>query len=93
MSFSMITAVQALQRGKWFLAGAVSETEISQDADPVTKRHSGTFEEGVYWSRPYEGWWEEESTPYNGEDQPDKEEYGITDDGYVRDHWFKGIHG
>ena len=93
MGFSMVTAVQALQRGKWFLAGAVSSTEVSQDSDPVTKRHSGTYEDGVYWSRPYEGWWEEESTPYNGEDQPDKEEYGITDDGYVRDHWFKGIHG
>jgi DNA polymerase type B, organellar and viral len=91
VSFSMITALQALQRGKWFLAGAVSETEVKQDSDPVTKRHSGEYRDGVYWSKPYDGWWEEESTPYKNEDQPDDAEWGITDDGYVKDHWFGGL--
>lgn len=93
VSFSMVSCLQALQRRKWFLAGSVGETTVQQDSDPVTKRHSGTYEQGVYWSRPYDGWWEEESTPYRQDEQPDPEEYGITDDGYVRDHWFKGIHG
>jgi hypothetical protein len=98
VGFSMVTAKQALQRNKWFLAGAVSGREsenpprVVQDSDPVTKRHSGTYADGVYWSQPYTGWWEDESTPYRNDNQPDPEEFGITDDGYVGDHWYKGLH-
>jgi hypothetical protein len=91
--FSMVTATQALQRGKWFLAGAVGSQELTQDSDPIAKRHSGTYEDGVYWSQPYPdpGLGETESTPYDKSfGQPDPEEYGITPDGNVMDHW-KGM--
>lgn len=83
-SFSMVTCQQALARGKWFLAGAVSETELVQDADPIGKRHSGEFKDGVYWSRPYKDSSPLESLPYDKTfGQPDPDEYGITDDGTV----------
>lgn len=91
--FSMITCLQALQRHKWHLAGAVrQDVELTQDADPISKRHSGWYEDGVYWSRPYpDGGWQEESTPYDERfGQPDAEEYGITPDGTVLDLW-KGM--
>jgi hypothetical protein len=91
--FSMVTCQQALQRHKWYLAGAVSSQELTQDSDPVSKRHSGYYEDGVYWSRPYEdpGYGDTESTPYDKRfGQPDPEEYGITPDGNVLDHW-KGM--
>jgi hypothetical protein len=91
--FSMITCQQALQRGKWFLAGAVSDQKLTQDADPITKRHSGYYEDGIYWSRPYpDGGPEIESTPYDRRfGQPDPDEYGINDDGSVKDQWAKLI--
>jgi hypothetical protein len=87
--FSMVTCQQALQRGKWFLAGAVSQQDLKQDSDPVAKRHSGWKEDGIYWSRPHLGWWEIESTPYEetfGQGEAiDPEEYGIHPDGWVVD--------
>lgn len=88
--FSMITAVQALQRGKWFLAGAVGTQELTQDADPIGKRHSGYYEDGIYWSRPFKdgGPGGDESTPYDRRfGQPDPDEYGINEDGTVKDQW------
>lgn len=88
--FSMITAVQALQRGKWFLAGAVGQQELTQDADPIGKRHSGYYEDGVYWSRPFKdgGPGGIESVPYERRfGQPDPDEYGINEDGTVKDQW------
>jgi hypothetical protein len=87
--FSMVTCQQALQRNKWFLAGSVGSKELVQDADPVTKRHSGYFYNGIYWSTPYsDGGYPFESTPYDKMfGQPDPEEYGITPDGNVLDHW------
>lgn len=88
--FSMITAVQALQRGKWFLAGAVGTQELTQDADPIGKRHSGYYEDGVYWSRPFKdgGPGGLESAPYDRRfGQPDPDEYGINMDGTVKDQW------
>ena len=93
--FAMVTCQQALQRGKWFLAGAVSEQELTQDSDPVAKRHSGWYQDGIYWSRPHEGWWEIESTPYDetfGQgDIIDPDEYGIHPDGWVVDLWREGM--
>jgi hypothetical protein len=87
-SFSMITCQQALQRHKWFLAGAVNEAELIQDADPIGKRHSGYFRDGVYWSVPFADLSPFESLPYDKTfGQPDPEEYGLTDDGTVLDTW------
>jgi hypothetical protein len=87
--FSMVTCQQALQRGKWFRAGAVSDVELTQDADPIGKRHSGYYEDGVYWSRPFpDGGPRIESYPYDKRfGQPDPDEYGINDDGTVKDQW------
>jgi hypothetical protein len=100
--FAMVTAQQALQRGKWYLAGAVSgcddectldhqHHELVQDSDPITKRHSGYYEDGVYWSKPYKdpGAGDMESTPYDKSFgmEEDPEVYGITPDGLVLDHW------
>ncbi|SRR5216683_51779 len=90
-NFSMVTCTQALQYGKWELAGSVtSDRELTQDSDPSMKRHSGYYENGIYWSRPYANGGEIlESTPYNKSfgEQPEREEYGITPDGYVIDQW------
>jgi hypothetical protein len=97
--FSMVTCQQALQRGKWFLAGAVSGQRLTQDADPVAKRHEGWYDpdSGIYWSQPHKGWWETESTPYDktfGQgDTQNPEDYGIHPDGWVLDLWKEGLHG
>lgn len=91
-AFSMITCQQALQRGKWFLAGAVDDVKLTQDADPIGKRHSGYYEGGIYWSRPFKDGGPDgiESTEYDRTfGQPDPDEYGITDDGTVKDGWAK----
>jgi DNA polymerase family B len=88
--FSMVTPKQALQRGKWGTCGRVTDNmTLVQDADPVEKRHSGYYQDDVYWSRPYkDGGPEFESTPYSENfGSPDPEEYGITDDGTVKDSW------
>jgi hypothetical protein len=89
--FSMVTCQQALQRGKWFLAGSVGSQKLVQDSDPIGKRHSGYFQDGVYWSRPFkDGGSRLESWPYDKRfGQPDPEEYGINEDGTVKDQWAK----
>jgi len=90
--FSMVTCQQALQRGKWFLAGSVGSQTLIQDADPIGKRHSGYLgADGIYWSRPFaDGGPSLESWPYDKRfGQPDPEEYGINDDGTVKDQWAK----
>jgi hypothetical protein len=106
-SFAMVTCQQALQRRKWDTAGSLghrpipgtcegcSGNHLLQDSDPILKRHSGYYRDGVYWSRPYKdgGPGGLESTPYERRfGQPDPEEYGITPDGNVMDHW-KGMFG
>lgn len=88
--FSMVTCLQALQRGKWYLAGAVGSQELTQDADPIGKRHSGYLgKDAIYWSRPFkDGGPREESYPYDKRfGQPQAEDYGINDDGNVKDQW------
>lgn len=99
--FSMITPLQALQRGKWELAGTLGHEPIDgicngcsgahllQDSDPVQKR-KGLQRVGDIWrSQPWETGGESiESTPYDRAfGQPDPDEYGITDDGTVLDSW------
>lgn len=92
--FSMITCQQALQRNKWFLAGAVGSAELTQDSDPIEKRQDGYYDEEwkIYRSAPYgnHGW--EESAPYQKKFGmvDDAEEWGLNDDGYVLDSW-KGM--
>jgi hypothetical protein len=90
--FSMVTCQQALQRHKWFLAGSVNEAELVQDADPISKRHSGEYVDGIFRSHPFkDGGPVFDSYPYDKTfGQPDPEEYGITDDGTVLDAW-KGL--
>lgn len=103
--FAMITCQQALQWGKWFLAGTLGHATVKgecrgcsgnhlvQDADPVVKRHSGVYRNGIYWSEPYDDGGEVfESAPYDKRfGMPDDEnEYGITPDGPVMDAW-KGL--
>jgi hypothetical protein len=100
--FAMVTCQQALQRNKWHLAGTLGHepkpgicdgcdgNHLIQDADPIQKRHSGWYQDGIYWSRPYPdaGNGEIESTPYDKRfGQPDPDEYGITDDGTVKESW------
>lgn len=100
-SFSMITPLQALQRGKWELAGTIgheanelctgcSGAHIVQDSDPVQKRRGPVYKPGDIWrSHPWpDAGTETESTPYDKAfGQPDPDEYGVTDDGTVIDGW------
>lgn len=89
--FSMVTCIQAIQRNKWYLAGAVSEAELKQDADPISKRRAGHKSRGIYWSQPHSTSGPKiESTPYDkrfGQPEINPEEYGITPDGYNIDIW------
>lgn len=88
--FSMITCLQALQRNDWSLAGRVNDdVTLTQNSDPVEKRHGIYRSDGIYWSRPYQdGGAVFESTPYSKDfGSPDEDEYGITDDGSVKDTW------
>ena len=99
-SFSMITPLQALQRGKWNLAGTLghepndscrgcSGAHLAQNSDPIQKRR-GLYRSGnIFRSSPWEdGGHPFESTPYDRAfGQPEPDEYGITDDGTVKDGW------
>jgi hypothetical protein len=102
--FSMVTALQALRRGKWDLAGTISDARLVQDSDPISKRHSGVYVQGIYKSYPYpnggiperesEPGTISESHPYDKRfGQPDNEEYGINDDGSVMDEWTGMLYG
>lgn len=99
--FSMITPLQALQRGKWELAGTLGHdpnelcpgcpgAHLLQDSDPVQKRRGPVYQDGDIWrTHPWpDGGENLESTPYDRAfGQPDPDEYGITDDGTVIDGW------
>jgi hypothetical protein len=55
--FSMVTALQALQRNEWQLAGYVSdEEERTQSSNPYQKRTSVYYDQdrGIYRSEPFE---------------------------------------
>jgi hypothetical protein len=52
--FSMVTCKQALNMGKWFMAGRVSdETVTTQFSSPVNKRMTGGFDGKYYRSTPF----------------------------------------
>lgn len=56
ISFAMTTMTQALQYGKWFLAGHVAtDKELEQDSNPCLKRYVGTMwkDERAWRTRPY----------------------------------------
>jgi hypothetical protein len=98
--FSMVTPLQALQRGKWELAGRLGHEKnemcegctgahLKQDSNPETKRR-GLYKDGDIWrSSPWDtGGDSIESTPYDRAfGQPDPDEYGINDDGTVSESW------
>ena len=84
-SFSMVTAVQALQRNKWELAGAVQDAseakDLKQSSDPSTKRFRLVRDHydgrQVYRSMPHTHT-HEPSVPYDkhfGMEDPFSEEY------------------
>jgi len=78
--FTMITCRQALARRKWFLAGAVGESEIEQDSWPGIKRLPGGVKEGIFWSAPWPDLGEP-STEYQKLFGLDDDEW-LTEDGY-----------
>jgi hypothetical protein len=101
IGFSMITAVQALQRGKWELAGTlVPDPTAKQSSNPILKRESWYWDnDGNLRSRPphnldpYEP-----SHPYKkrfGVEDPygqeHEEEIGITPDGFPSDLWKEAL--
>src|SRR5215469_570337 len=104
--FSMVSCLQALEWGKWELAGTLGHRErkgdcegcngahLVQDSDPIEKRHSGWYDEeyGIFRSRPYETVGIEDSTPYDRRfGMPDDPDvYGYNPEGYVLDAW-KGL--
>lgn len=52
--FQMITATQALARGKWHLAGTLQDEDFRQTSDPAAKRQDAWWDSkwGVYRSSP-----------------------------------------
>lgn len=94
--FSMITPIQALQWGRWYQAGQITNgVELEQSSNPVSKRSAWYLvwdeEMQVYRSENYRQGSELESTPYDkrfgSEDEPltemDDDFLGMTPDGPV----------
>jgi hypothetical protein len=101
-SFSMVTPLQALQRGKWETAGEVKSLEVTQDASPWQKRSGpiicgsagAEHGAGIWRSQPYASPTQvgdtETSSPYPKDITTrliDPDRYGINDDGRVQDTW------
>lgn len=97
--FSMVSCLQAIRRGKWWLAGSVSQsTELTQNANPYDKRIGAWLEiledgrtiwRSEPWTFPIDDC---QSKPYQkrfGMDDPwsleRKEMYGIAPEGTVPD--------
>jgi hypothetical protein len=49
-SFSMVSCLQAIRRGKWDTAGRKAEANPAQSSDPYQKR------DGLYWDRKWKVW-------------------------------------
>lgn len=104
--FSLISALQALRRRKWWLAGTNDPKQLTHSSNPFRKR-TGLWLDGVYqvWRSDIRGaeWsydrgdWDCVSTAYKknfGLDDPfsdeSKELYGVTEDGIMGDS-FKAL--
>lgn len=93
VAFSMVTGLQALQRGNWGLAGTlVSEPTNRQSSDPSMKRSAWHWDGELLRSRPAENYPYKASVPYAkrfGMADPwsdeSKGEHGVTEDGYPDD--------
>lgn len=100
-SFSMVTLLQAIRRGKWEEAGKKEEVWPEQSSDPYQKRAGLWRDEkwGVWRSEPLPAVWDVEADDWDciscdyekkfGIEDPfgdeAKERYGVNDDGYVMD--------
>jgi hypothetical protein len=101
VSFSMVTALQALQRNDWGLAGTLAnEPTNRQSSDPSLKRSSWYWDGGLLRSRPNANDPYEPSRPYEkrfGMADPfsdeSREAAGIHPDGYPGDLWKEAMYG
>jgi hypothetical protein len=86
----MVTALQALRRHNWGIAGRVSSGVRSLDTNPSSKRSSDVSEKdrGSFISRPYNVLFPLESTPYErrfgDELRESQAEDALTPDGEVQ---------
>ena len=101
VSFSMVTALQALQRNDWTLAGTlVNEPTNRQSSDPSLKRSSWHWDGPILRSRPNANEPYEPSRPYEKRfgmqdpwSQESAEENGVTPDGMPGDLWKEALYG
>lgn len=95
LDFSMVTAVQALARGNWLLAGKINhDVATTQSSDPSQKREGWYYDRDILRSRPPKNLPFEISHSYTkrfGLDDPWSEEsttiLGETQDGKATDLW------
>jgi hypothetical protein len=95
VDFSMVTATQALARGKWETAGTVNhDVSVTQSSNPSSKRQAWYLDGDIIRSKPPKNIPYEPSHPYTkrfGLDDPWSDEstsqYGDTPDGKVADLW------
>jgi hypothetical protein len=100
IGFAMITAVQALARGKWDTAGTlVTDPTAVQSADPSLKREGWYWDHGELRSRPPTNEPYEASYPYEkrfGMDDPfsicSQEASGVTPEGYPSNLWKEALY-
>ena len=99
VSFAVISALQALMRNDWSLAGTVFPNAVAvQSSNPKTKRYGQYDDDGLIRSKPRRNDPYEPSHPYEkrfGMDDPFSddmaESLGITPDGYVGQMFREGI--
>lgn len=95
ISFAMVSATQALARGKWDTAGTlINEPTAKQSSNPSKKRSAWYWEDDILRSKPPINYPFEPSHPYEkrfGLDDPwsleSQSESGETPEGYVAELW------
>jgi hypothetical protein len=100
IQFSMVTALQALHRNQWGLAGTlVPDPTARQSADPSLKRSSWHWDGPLLRSKPVENEPYTPSRPYDKRfgievwSQEAMEAGGVTPDGYPGELWKEALHG